>query len=73
MSSDHSPSAYDEKDQTSIEKTEKGPEAHDYVVHPNAKHLNLDATEGDGVQRRLKQRHVQMIAVSPRLAQIFLA
>ncbi|EMD39101.1 hypothetical protein CERSUDRAFT_112793 [Gelatoporia subvermispora B] len=44
---------------------------HDYVVQtpPNGRdhHYNLDASELDHVQRRLKQRHVQMIAIAGTL------
>lgn len=54
--------AYDEKaDQTS--SVEKGV-VHDYVVQDHDNRYHFDAADLDRVQRKLKQRHVQMIAVS---------
>ena len=53
---------YKEKpDQTS--SLEKGA-VHDYVVQHNGDKYHFDAADLDRVQRKLKQRHVQMIAVS---------
>ena len=43
---------------------EKGA-VHDYVVQQTDDRYHFDAADLDRVQRRLKQRHVQMIAVSP--------
>ena len=58
--SDHE---YGEKiDQTS--SLEKGP-VQDYVVQQTDNRYHFDAADLDRVQRKLKQRHVQMIAVSP--------
>lgn len=51
-----SPPVYDEKD------SEKNASHSDYVVQADDK-FHLDAHDLDRVQRRLKQRHVQMIAV----------
>lgn len=57
------PPSYDEKDKASREGSlEKGVIA-DYVVQADSHH-HFDAADLDRVQRRLKQRHVQMIAVS---------
>lgn len=53
----------DEKDGSSLEKGG----LNDYVVHHNdadSRQFQFDAADLDRVQRRLKQRHVQMIAVS---------
>ena len=61
----------DLKRDDSVEKAVEK-DSYDYSVNRHDR-KNFDATDIDGVQRRLKQRHVQMIAVSPRLAQIFLA
>jgi yeast amino acid transporter len=56
-----SPQYYEEKkDGDSVEKGT----THDYVVHADERY-HFDANDLDQVQRRLKQRHVQMIAVSP--------
>ena len=55
---------YDEKaDQGS--SLEKGA-VHDYVVQHTDNKYHFDAADLDRVQRKLKQRHVQMIAVSTR-------
>ena len=52
---------YEEKpDQTS--SLEKGA-VHDYVVQQTDPRYHFDAADLDRVQRKLKQRHVQMIAV----------
>ena len=54
---------YEEKpDQTS--SLEKGA-VHDYVVQQTDPRYHFDAADLDRVQRKLKQRHVQMIAVRP--------
>lgn len=37
---------------------------HDYVVHGSDQSYELDVSDRDHVQRKLKERHVQMIAVS---------
>ena len=50
-----------EKDQTS--SLEKG-DVRDYVVQQTDQRYHFDAADLDRVQRKLKQRHVQMIAVS---------
>ncbi len=42
---------------------EKGT-VHDYVVQQTDNRYHFDAADLDRVQRKLKQRHVQMIAVS---------
>ena len=58
-----SPPSYDEKDNSLKESSlEKGAVA-DYVVHADNSKFQFDAADLDRVQRRLKQRHVQMIAV----------
>ena len=51
-----------EKDSASVEKA-TSPHEHDYVVQADDQY-HLDAHDLDRVQRKLKQRHVQMIAVS---------
>lgn len=55
------PPTYEEKTDNSS-SVEKGP-ADEYVVQADSK-FQFDAADLDHVQRRLKQRHVQMIAVS---------
>ncbi|KAI0358183.1 general amino acid permease 1 [Trametes cingulata] len=55
---------YDEKDQTS--SLEKGA-VHDYVVQHTDNKYHFDAADLDRVQRKLKQRHVQMIAIAGTL------
>ncbi|KAI0741392.1 general amino acid permease 1 [Daedaleopsis nitida] len=51
-------------DQTS--SIEKGP-VHDYVVQQADNRYRFDAADLDRVQRKLKQRHVQMIAIAGTL------
>ena len=56
------PAQFDEKDGSSLEKGG----VNDYVVHHNdtgSRQYQFDAADLDRVQRRLKERHVQMIAV----------
>ncbi|KAM5536471.1 hypothetical protein V8D89_009907 [Ganoderma adspersum] len=53
-----------EKDQTS--SVEKG-DVHDYVVQQSDQRYHFDAADLDRVQRKLKQRHVQMIAIAGTL------
>ncbi|KAI0642018.1 general amino acid permease 1 [Trametes meyenii] len=55
---------YDDKDQTS--SLEKGA-VHDYVVQHSDDRYHFDAADLDRVQRKLKQRHVQMIAIAGTL------
>ncbi|OSD05392.1 general amino acid permease 1 [Trametes coccinea BRFM310] len=55
---------YDEKDQNS--SLEKGA-VHDYVVQHTDNRYHFDAADLDRVQRKLKQRHVQMIAIAGTL------
>lgn len=43
---------------------EKGT-VHDYVAHHQDDRYHFNPADLDRVQRKLKQRHVQMIAVSP--------
>ncbi len=50
-----------EKDSGSLEKS--SPIDQEYVVQTDERY-HLDASDLDHVQRKLKQRHVQMIAVS---------
>lgn len=62
---DQGPPAYDlDKDPSAKDEgsLEKGPIG-DYVVQADPRH-QFDPADLDRVQRRLKQRHVQMIAVS---------
>ncbi|KAH9940775.1 general amino acid permease 1 [Epithele typhae] len=54
----------DKPDQTS--SLEKGP-VHDYVVTQTDERYHFDAADLDRVQRKLKQRHVQMIAIAGTL------
>ncbi|KAK7686313.1 hypothetical protein QCA50_010537 [Cerrena zonata] len=57
------PAQLDEKDGSSLEKGG----VNDYVVHHNdadSRRFQFDASDLDRVQRRLKERHVQMIAVA---------
>ena len=63
--SDHLPPAYDDKkdEAGSLEKNQ--PE--DFVVTADERY-RFDVHDLDQVQRRLKQRHVQMIAVSTSLS-----
>ena len=63
-----SPPPYDEKQDSS--SVEKGKE--DYVVKADPRY-QFDAHDLDQVQRKLQQRHVQMIAVSPRSAHCLLS
>ncbi|KAI0091605.1 general amino acid permease 1 [Irpex rosettiformis] len=57
------PPIYDtEKDSSSVEKGHS-PNDHEYVVQTEDR-FHLDAQDLDHVQRKLKQRHVQMIAVA---------
>ncbi|KAH9851886.1 general amino acid permease 1 [Lenzites betulinus] len=59
------PKEYDDKaDQTS--SVEKGV-VHDYVVRDSDNRYHFDAADLDRVQRKLKQRHVQMIAIAGTL------
>ena len=63
-----SPPPYDEKrDASSVEKGKE-----DYVVKADARY-QFDAHDLDQVQRKLQQRHVQMIAVSPHSAHCLLS
>ncbi|KAI1786152.1 general amino acid permease 1 [Ganoderma leucocontextum] len=57
-------SVLQEKDQTS--SLEKGG-VHDYVVQQPDQRYHFDAADLDRVQRKLKQRHVQMIAIAGTL------
>ncbi|KAI0792215.1 general amino acid permease 1 [Abortiporus biennis] len=52
---------YDEKNEAS--SVEKGGVTNDYVVQADPRY-NFDTADLDRVQRRLKQRHVQMIAIA---------
>lgn len=56
---DSPPATYDEKDSASLEKGA----SKEYVARADDKY-HFDEHDLDGVQRKLKQRHVQMIAVS---------
>ncbi|KAI0923590.1 hypothetical protein AcW1_006502 [Taiwanofungus camphoratus] len=58
------PPTYEEKTDNSS-SVEKGP-ADEYVVQADSK-FQFDAADLDHVQRRLKQRHVQMIAIAGTL------
>ncbi|OCH96296.1 general amino acid permease 1 [Obba rivulosa] len=61
------PPPYEKGEDSSLEKGG----THDYVVqsplHSSDNHYKLDARDLDRVQRRLKQRHVQMIAIAGTL------
>lgn len=59
MASTQAPQYEEKNDSGSLEKAG----TNDYVVHADSRH-HFDAADLDRVQRRLKQRHVQMIAVS---------
>ncbi len=56
---------YEEKSELDSSSVEKGSGSNDYVVTAGSHH-HFDVHDLDQVQRKLKQRHVQMIAVSPR-------
>ncbi|KZT43138.1 general amino acid permease 1 [Sistotremastrum suecicum HHB10207 ss-3] len=49
-------------DSSSLEKA--GSDPHDYAVHADDDRYHFDAADLDRVQRRLHQRHVQMIAIA---------
>ena len=64
MSHAHEPEPeYNEKQADQTSSLEKGA-VHDYVVQQTDSRYHFDAADLDRVQRKLKQRHVQMIAVS---------
>lgn len=67
MSAPHTPPIYEEKrdDAGSVEKGA----THEYVVQADDRY-KFDTHDLDRVQRRLKQRHVQMIAVSLLLTMV---